>query len=71
MEPVVLEVNKLRPEIIQLIDALDDESLLVLHRLLLRMERDRLWRELSTEVEKDPPIGKNGPSVRYYPRSAR
>jgi hypothetical protein len=58
METVVLEANKLRPEIIQRIDALDDESLLVLHRLLLRIERDRLWRELSAEAEEDRRSGK-------------
>jgi hypothetical protein len=53
MEATVLEADKLRPEIIQRIEAMDDDSLLLLHRLLLRMEKERLWRELSAEAEAD------------------
>lgn len=37
---------------------MDEESLLVLHRLLLRMEKERLWHELSTEAETDRRSGK-------------
>jgi len=37
---------------------MDDESLLVLHRLLLHMEKERLWRELSVEAEADRRSGK-------------
>jgi hypothetical protein len=49
MEATVLEPHELRPEIIQRVEAMDEESLLLLRRLLLRMERERLWRQLSTE----------------------
>jgi hypothetical protein len=53
-----LEPQKLRPEIIQRVEAMDDESLLLLHRLLLRLEKERLWRELSAEAEADRRSGK-------------
>ncbi len=58
MEATVLEPHKLRPEIIQRVEAMDDESLLLLHRLLLRLEKERLWRELSAEAEADRRSGK-------------
>jgi hypothetical protein len=58
MNSTVLEPNKLRPEIIQRIEAMDDESLMLVHRVLLIVEKERLWRELSTEVEQDHRLGK-------------
>jgi hypothetical protein len=58
MNSIVLEPKKLRPEIIERIEALDDESLLVLHRVLLIVEKERLWRELSAEAEQDRVSGK-------------
>jgi hypothetical protein len=58
MEALVLEAEKLRPEIVQRIKALDSEGLLLLHRLLLHLEKERLWHELSTEAEVDRVSGK-------------
>jgi hypothetical protein len=58
MDATVLEPRKLRPEIIQRIEAMDDESLLLLHRLLLHLEKERLWHELSAEAEADRHSGK-------------
>lgn len=58
MEATVIEPNKLRPEIIQRIEAMDDESLRLLHRLLLLVEKERLWHELSAEAEADRRSGK-------------
>jgi hypothetical protein len=58
MNSTVLEPKKLRPEIIQRIEAMDDESLLVVHRVLLIVEKERLWRELSAEAEQDRRLGK-------------
>jgi hypothetical protein len=58
MNSIVLEPNKLRPEIIQRVEAMDDESLLVLHRVLLIVEKERLWRELAAEAEEDRRSGK-------------
>ena len=59
MSSTVLEPKKLRPEIIQRIESLDDESLLLLHRVLLIVEKERLWRELSAEAEQDRRSGKH------------
>jgi hypothetical protein len=58
MEATILEPRKLRPEIIQRIEAMDDDSLVLLHRLLLLVEKERLWHELSTEAEADHSEGK-------------
>jgi hypothetical protein len=58
MEATVLTPEKLRPEIIQRIEAMDDESLLLLHRLLLRLEKERLWHELSAEADAERRSGK-------------
>jgi hypothetical protein len=58
MEATILAAEKLRPEIIQRIEAMDDNSLLLLHRVLMHMEKDRLWRELSAEAEDDRHSGK-------------
>ena len=58
MEATVLEARKLRPAIIQRIEAMDDEGLLLLHRLLLYVEKERLWHELSAESEADRRAGK-------------
>ena len=58
MEPSVLAPQKLRPEIIQRVEVMDDESLLLLHRVLLRLEKERLWRELSAEAEIEHRSGK-------------
>ena len=60
MKAPVLEPQKLRPEIIQRIEAMDDEGLRLLHRLLLHVEKERLWRELSVEAEADRRSGKFG-----------
>lgn len=57
MQATVLELRKLRPEIVQRIEAMDEESLLLLHHLLLRLEKERLWRELSAEAEADRRAG--------------
>lgn len=58
MNSTVLEPKNLRPEIIQRVEAMDDESLLVLHRVLLVVEKERLWRELAAEAEQDRRSGK-------------
>ena len=58
MNSTVLEPKKLRPEIIRRIQTMDDESLLLLHRVLLIVEKERLWRDLSAEAEQDRQSGK-------------
>lgn len=58
MNSTVLEPQKLRPKIIQRIETMDDESLLLLHRILQIVEKEQLWRELSAEMEQDRQSGK-------------
>ena len=58
MNSTVLEPKKLRPEIIHRIETMDDRSLLLLHRVLLHVEKEGLWRELSEEAETDRLSGK-------------
>jgi hypothetical protein len=58
MNSTVLEPEKLRPEIVQRIEALDDENLLLVHRVLLMIEKERLWHELSAEAEQDRRAGR-------------
>ena len=58
MEPSVLDAQKLRPQLVQRIKCMDDESLLLLHRLLLHVEKEQLWHELSVEAEADRRSGK-------------
>jgi hypothetical protein len=58
MNSTVLEPKKLRPDIIQRIESLDDESLLLVHRVLLLVEKECLWRELSADAEEDRRLGK-------------
>jgi len=68
MNSTVLEPKKLRPELIQRVQAMDDESLLVLHRILLTVEKEQLWRELSAEAEQDR---RSGNFERLAPYQAR
>jgi hypothetical protein len=58
MEAPALEGDKLRPEIMQRIEGTDEESLRLLHRVLLHIEKDRFWRERSAEAEADRQSGK-------------
>jgi hypothetical protein len=58
MNSTVFEPKNLRPEIIRRVEAMDDESLVVLHRILLILEKERLWSELSAEAEQDRCLGK-------------
>ena len=58
METTELEARKLRPEIIQRVEAMDEKSLVLLHRLLVGLEKEHLWSELSAEAEADRLSGK-------------
>jgi hypothetical protein len=52
-----LEPEKLRPEIMRRIEAMDDSSLLLLHHVLLEVEKERNWRELSSQPDLDRGLG--------------
>jgi len=58
MPETLPEPEKLRPELVRRIQAMDDEGLVTLHRLLLHLEKDQLWREISSDSEADRKAGK-------------
>lgn len=45
--------KNLRPELIRRIEDLPEEDLLLVNEVLLHAEKDRLWREISTEAEAE------------------
>ena len=53
-----IELEKLRPEILSRIGKMEGESLLVVHRVLLEIEKEKLWGELSADFEADRQAGK-------------
>ncbi len=58
MSMAIPEPKTLLPEIIQRIEGLHEEDLRILHRILLLVEKERLWQELSSEAEEDRRMGK-------------
>lgn len=60
MNSTDLEVEKLRPAVLATVERLGGDDLAVLHRILLRLEKARLWRELSDEFATDAQTGKYG-----------
>ena len=58
MELTEVAPEKLRPDVHAAVERLGAEDLAVLHRILLQLEKERLWRELSAEFEADARAGK-------------
>jgi hypothetical protein len=54
-----LESEHLRPEIMRRIEAMDEGGLLLLHHILLEVEKERNWRELSPQPDLDRRFGRN------------
>ncbi|HEY5893486.1 MAG TPA: hypothetical protein VIT91_09665 [Chthoniobacterales bacterium] len=54
----VLEPEKLRPALIEKVQNLGDEDLSLLQAVLVRLERDRVFRELTGEFARDRLEGK-------------
>ncbi len=50
--------KNLRPDLIRQIEALPDEDLLLVNEILLHAEKDRLWREISSEAEEERASGR-------------
>ena len=48
----------LRPDLIQRIESMPEDCLLWVHKVLLHIEKDQLWKELSTEMDADHQAGK-------------
>ena len=53
-----VEPDQLRPLLQMKVGQLPDEDLLLLHRFLLRVEKERLWAELKAECAQDRAEGK-------------
>lgn len=52
------KATALKPDLIQRIDSMSDEDLRLVHEVLLHAEKDKLWREISTEAEAERESGK-------------
>ena len=50
--------KNLRPDLIQKIESMPEADLLWVHQVLLHLEKEQLWQELSTEMEADHQAGK-------------
>lgn len=50
--------KNLRPELIRLIEGLPEEDLPLVNEVLLHAEKDRLWREISSEAEVERSSGR-------------
>lgn len=50
--------SALKPDLIQRIESMSEEELRLVHEVLLHAEKDRLWREISTEAEDERSGGK-------------
>ncbi|MEI8122061.1 MAG: hypothetical protein WCI20_08400 [bacterium] len=50
--------NNLRPDLIRRIESLPEDGLLWVHKVLLHLEKDELWKELSAEMDADHHEGK-------------
>jgi hypothetical protein len=50
--------STLKPDLIHRIEAMCEEDLRLVHEVLLHAEKDRLWREISTDSEKERIEGK-------------
>ena len=57
--PITSPIPKnLRPDLIRQIEALPEEDLLLVNEVLLHAEKDRLWREISSEAEEERASGR-------------
>jgi len=58
MSTPVLEPEKLRPALLDKVRGLSDDDLSMLHMVLVRLERDRVFGELTSEFAQDRREGK-------------
>ena len=47
----------LRPQLIQRLEDLDEAGLLLVHEVLLHIEKEQLWHQISDEFEQDRQSG--------------
>ena len=50
--------KNLRPELIRRIESMPEDGLLWVHNVLLRIEKEQLWNELTSEMDADYLAGK-------------
>jgi hypothetical protein len=55
---IIPQPSTLKPDLIHRIEAMCEEDLRLVHEVLLHAERDLLWREISTDSEKERIEGK-------------
>jgi len=53
MSSVLPQPSTLKPDLIHRIESMSEEELQLVHEVLLHAEKDRLWREISTEAEEE------------------
>ena len=58
MSTVLPQPSTLKPDLIHRIESMSEEDLRLVHEVLLHAEKDRLWREISTEAEDERNSGK-------------
>ena len=58
MAPVEPPPKNLRPELLRRISSMPEDDLVWLHEVLLNVEKERLWEDLSAEMEAERQAGK-------------
>ena len=58
MSTVLPQPSTLKPDLIHRIESMSEEDLRLVHEVLLHTEKDRVWREISTEAEDERNSGK-------------
>ena len=53
MSTVLPQPSTLKPDLIHRIESMSEEDLRLVHEVLLHAEKDRLWREISTDAENE------------------
>jgi hypothetical protein len=51
-------LNAIRPTVLSQVATLTEEELELVHRVILTLEKERLWRELSNDFAADAAAGK-------------
>jgi len=67
MAPMEPPPKNLRPELLRRISSMSEDDLVWLHEVLLNVEKERLWEELSSDMEADRQAGR----MRHLPEIIR
>jgi len=58
MAPMEPPPKNLRPELLRRISSMPEDDLVWLHEVLLNVEKERLWEELSSDMEAERQAGR-------------